>query len=642
MENGEAYFGQNFKINSEKTLDPLRREKSKLLVKNEQQEEGQSRPDTAVLEFDHMNIGQEVRDLLKQDGSEFGYGEINSTTNSIESFLSEANQRVTEAWNRSVIPALAERWSMIADVLESRGGVQADVIALFRDPKLLESKMRISQYGVMESLRGVLPDIWKELVVLSSERQLAAVVLARERWYGLSEEKRQEFARVMGLEQPKEVEVVLDCAAFLGKFIDHAYLKQIELADAPGGSSPTPLGGTSEGVRYLYDVPEESRDGIVKKNTFRDVFPHEFERFGISCQVLAKKIKRSVADNSLPQTYKELPDYLDFLAETYASAENDPEKIFKNYHDLVSRSRKLALESKCPMMLIPQACDSVAGDAGKIDVELRLGVRTLESLKLEEKLNQFRALADEYLKSAAHDLVGEWDVPPLLVNYQPFAFGPNNYFRTRGEAGDEQILAHTNAVEDVALVKAFPALQKVFVGIPSEKDFLAATLIDNTLHEFGHRLVPDTDEKVKERTGGNKIIEELKADSGDMKIVEMALMAGNPPVNAEHQLMAKLGDVCDYLQNKSSEPGTGGERYYFDGVAIITRLFDKGIVREVAGGKYEVTDHRAGVREVAALADEVLHLYRAGKPEDFTALAGVIKAQSEDKRVRDFVAKLKA
>jgi hypothetical protein len=137
------------------------------------------------------------------------------------------------------------------------------------------------------------------------------------------------------------------------------------------------------------------------------------------------------------------------------------------------------------------------------------------------------------------------------------------------------------------------------------------------------------------------IAEELKADCGDMKLVHMALGAGHPAVDARMQFVAKLGDVCDYLKNKSPDPDTSGERYYYDGVAIMYRLFERGIIVDTGEG-YTIVDPRNGIEEIAKLADEVLNMYRSGTPEKLKQFATDIKQQGEDPRIRKMIQKLKA
>jgi nicotinamidase-related amidase len=249
-------------------------------------------------------------------------------------------------------------------------------------------------------------------------------------------------------------------------------------------------------------------------------------------------------------------------------------------------------------------------------------------------------VAQELLSAQTPYLSKEQIVPPVITNYQPSAFGPNTYWTTRGERGSEKIVAHTNAVIDVAVATALPALQSAFNHPPDENRFKKATILDNTLHELGHTLAPNNDTLVRKRVGtsaDSKIAEELKADTGNMKILKLTLEKGlAKSVNGSDQLWAKLGDVCDYLKNKSSASGTSGERYYFAGLAMISRLIDNGVLIE-KDGKYSISDANAGIAALEKIHDELTEIYLKGNQDELHEYINKIRAKKDDPEILKFI-----
>jgi hypothetical protein len=478
--------------------------------------------------------------------------------------------------------------------------------------------------------------------------------------------KKIELAEKFGLFGADELEITIDLSGVAGKFIDHGYMKQIELAVEPGGQmhSPIDLNARSsaaqeeqrlrdsgdmdtkvdpkipKGLEYVYDIPSQRVEGDIDVHAFVDVFPFELGALQKSLERLSTKVRALVTVGKLPETYIKLPDYLQAMANTYASKETDPEVVYKQYENLLTMCREVAL-SGCPIMLLPQAAPNVAGDASKTDIEVRIGFRTKEVVEFEKTIAPFIEIATRIRQENAKFCKEVKPMPPLFANYQPVAFGPNVFWHTRGEEGEEQILAHNNEVETVAIIKALPEFRRMFPGeMCSDQEFLTASKVDNSVHELGHTLIHTKDSAVTGRVGKSPVIEELKADSGNLKLIHMALESG-AEVDVINQLRAKMGDICDYLKNKN--PGSAsGRKYFYGGATILRCLFDAGSVVEQEGG-YVLKNHTEGVAAVAALADEVLELYKTGsvdRVQDY--FEGTMKKSVEDPRVQQFIEKLKS
>ncbi len=625
MSEAKPRFGDDFKIDETNRLNPLH--------KNEKVPQ-------------YVQAGLEVRYLLAEAGKEDpSWKEMPPNIEKVEDFFDVAKATVTKNWNEKVQGVLVEKAQKWATELEAKADSKYDaMISVLRDPQALEEKMRIRQFGVLEPLRNVdgLEHAWAELLFMSSDRQLAEVTVARRWLKSVDAEKNPGLLEKWGLKSKVELELLIDSAALLGKFVDHAYVRQVEFADAPGGSKKTKL-AQEKGSRYLYDVYDDPKSDSVTVKSYAEVFPMEFDGLKTGFLTLASKAEEAVKNGILGQEYKKFGPYLRQMAYAYDLRTEKTDKAAKEWDQLGKSVKELA-DDGCPIMLVPQSDASVAGDAKKVDAEIRLGFISRESRELTEVVNHFRALADEVLKEQRPYMDTDHKVGPIIMNYQPFSFGPNLYWTTRGQAGKDKIVAHTNAVEEVAKTTALPALRRVFVEVPEEEIFRTASILDNALHEVGHGLAPTADDQIKARIGSSSeatAAEELKADVGNMKLVALTLEKGNPlNINIGAQFFGKLGDVCDYLKNKSSKVGTSGERYHTDGVAIIARLIEKKVIVP-EGDKFRITDAETGVRELAGLADEILDLYTKGTPEKLQDYINKVRAKKEDPAVAAFLTKLK-
>jgi hypothetical protein len=597
---------------------------------------------------DYIARGWEIRKLLQDSVRENGWPQMPSDMSSLEGLFAEARKQVVQVWNEKIFQKLKNSFDKWANALEEAGCDTAEV-SLLRNPEALNDKITIHQFGVLEgSMRRVIPDAWRELVLVASEKQLAELALARHWVQSLSEDEKQHMAEEFGFKNAFEIVLALDSAAFLGKYIDQAYVKQIELADSPDGSSETPLMKTDgdeamkRGVKYVYDSKTEEGESDVK--TYTEVFPFESKAIAKHLHTLADRTEMGLAANKLDKEYSGLPAYLHLMADAVQSEEKDPEKIYKVWQEVFISFRNLMNEG-CPIMLMPQKTASVAGDANKVDWEIRFNFRTAQAKELENTLQPYRALAGEINKSIEAYLDKQRDIPPVFVGEQFVASGPNTNWFTRGEADEFSIVAHSNAVLDVARIGALPSLQKIFGNeVIGQEDFEKATLVDNSLHELGHAVATKRDDAILRRVGGKnnaKIIEELKADSTALKLVLLRLQKDDQgAVDYRAQLYAKLGDVCDYLKNKSKDTGAG-KPYYNDGVAIISRLFDKQILVK-KGDYYHITDDLKAIEAVAEISDEIIELYTTGTPVKVEEYLNRITARGDQADVKDFIKQIKS
>lgn len=622
-------FGEQFSVRKENRLDVLRPNKEKPAYSSE---------------------SLSVRKLLQESAKEAGgWPEMPKHIQSIEDCIEGAKKIVTNEWASKVSVYLDARCAMWADTLQASDDFaenksKQDLERQLRNSTAIERQLSIHQFGSLEGLRQTLPEAWYELIMIAAERQMAALVLVRHWLKEQTPTEAKALAKKMGLQSPTELNLLLDSASLLGKYINQSYVKQMEMADAPGGSEETHLTAKNvRGSKRVYDIYTKEGSDEVAVKTYNEVFPFEWPRINQALLVLAKKVEVALEKKEVGEEYKQLPAYMRKMADTYSSTETDPEVLHQKWNELMADMRELAVAG-CPIMLIPQGDASVAGSANKVDTEIRLGFITKDSHKLRETMQPFRQSVEKMIEAQAPYMDKTYPVPPVITNYQ-IAFGPNLYWTTRGEEGLEKLVAHLNAVVDVAVAYGYPAIQKMFTNTMKIEDFEAASQMDNTLHELGHVPLYKEDKKIKERLGSSKevgVLEELKADTVNQKLAWEHVQAGNKEnLDLEAQFMAKMGDICFYLTQKSSNPDFGSAKYYYAGVAMLERLFEKGIIKK-AGEKYTVTNLQEGVHALADLGDESMRLYTHGSPKELKKYVQGFYDRAHTGEVGEFIARLKA
>jgi hypothetical protein len=250
----EINFGTNFQVKDDNRLDVLRKD--------------EKLPD-------YIEKSRQVRKLLQEAANEdTGWDQMPEEIGGIEDIFEKAKDLVTTKWNEKVSRYIEERCEVWTEQIKDNPKFAKEA-ELLSNPKILEEKLRIRQFGVLESIRKIIPDAWLELVLISSERQLAAVAVAKKWIKNIPEQRKDQIVEACDVKSVEELEIFADIGAIMGKYIDHAYVKQVELAVAPGGSDTTPLKGTSEGIKYLYDLPSEEEGKEVDIKPYSEVFPFE-------------------------------------------------------------------------------------------------------------------------------------------------------------------------------------------------------------------------------------------------------------------------------------------------------------------------------------------------------------------------------
>ncbi|MFA5075927.1 MAG: hypothetical protein WC480_00725 [Patescibacteria group bacterium] len=591
---------------------------------------------------EYIDLSWQIRDQLKSTVETQGWPECPKDVLKVEDLFEAARAEVAQRWLSTAAEVLgqqAAKWlAGIPDNEENK-----ELRKALASPGLLEENLRVQDLSNFENLREAIPEAWRSLVLASSERQLAAVVLMR-RWI---KELPEASLEKMGVGRA-EIQLMLDTAGMVGKFIDQAYIKQIELADAPGGSEETTL-GLRAGAKYMYDLQSNPASDAVNKKTYKDVFATEWPRLVKRLEVLADRTDELLTDGKVPETYAGLPAYLRQMTQVYNSDSVSPKQLEKMWSELEAGYIKLA-ETGCPIIIIPQGCAMVAGEADKVDVEMRLGFQTPETKELGQVLNELRPLAQEIVDANKAALKEPYQVPPIVLTNQPFAFGPDAHFMTEGESGTEAIVSHLNVTRETVIGRKLPLIKKTIAGAELDQNsFVNSSSKDTVLHELGHTVMAEEDSHVKRRRGVSDeaaVVEELKAETVGVALL-MRKLEQDKPADAdkiiEQQLLAKIAALEEYLLTNSGEKGSEGERYYYSAVAIIKELLDRQVLVP-AGDKYQVTDARAGMQAIAAMGMDVINrFYTNIKDDPATVRKGVkehivgIRKQAQDEAVAKFI-----
>ncbi len=604
----ETRFGENFNINSTNRLDVFRQESLPTYIK----------------------IGLEVRNQLRVC-LENGWPEKPTGVKSLEDLFSLAKKVVFEKWQENA-------QIIIEDFLTKNQPKNKDLSQL--DAAELNELINQQQLTSLGDIREANPEIWRSLIMITSEKQMATLALINH-W---AQEFSDQEAINMGLHGVDELKIFIKSAAILGKYIDQTYLKQIELADQPGGSSETHL-SDEVGASYLYDIHTKEKNKVDVK-TYSEVFPFEWPRICKRLEQLADNVENLIKQNRLPESYLGLPAYLRQMSETYGSSETNPQELNEKWRTLYQTVTELAQDG-CPIMFIPQATPMVAGDANKIDTELRFGFRTKEALSLEKELDLsgIKECAQEYSDLLRGGINKKTKIPEAMVNFQPFAFGPNLTFFTTAESTEKSIISHHNVLNEIAdneMVLAENLLQKKF----DREKFRKICISSTTTHELGHLILPIEEETTTKKLGSasyTNVLEELKGETTGLKIL-FDYYKKNKTVDLEANLVYEIGALADYLINYSINDKSEGERYHLTGVAIVNRLIEKNVLIKV-DDHYETGDPEKVFEVISELAEETISFYIDPKKsrKDAKDYLEKIRKSAHSPAIRDFIncAKLK-
>lgn len=588
---------------------------------------------------EYFKLSRELREYFKKSVEQQGWPEMpESGFNKVEDFFELSQARVKERFQ-----------NFTSDLLEKKLPEWLEQMPDDREHSLLrkylgnseefKKNFKIGELADFELIRGKLPDEWRSLVLLSSELQLSAITLQR---HWLRQMRDEDFKR-LGFSQ-EEMEIFLDLAGLQGKYFDQGYVKQIELADAPGGTGESSL-GQRVGADRLYDVYRSPDSDEVDLKTYGEVFPFEWEKIVDNFEMMSKKVAGLNKQGKLPKTYRQLPDFLHQVGQIHGSKETNLRKLNNQWQKLSQEAAELVREG-CPVTLFVQSNPDVAGEANKIDVELRFGITTPELQRKNEQFAPFVEAAQGIINENSDKLKKVNQVPVITSNYQPFAFGPNLWGMTRAEYTNALIASHVNSDVEAAVQGddcEYAYLKKVMPGSPvTAEQYKEGVVTVSMLHEIGHSIMTELDGKVVKRIGKGRsanILDELKAESMGMRLLYLA-MEKTPGLKekADQYFTNEFGTLLNYLSS-DQESDTSGTDYFYLGSYMIQRLMDKGVLTE-NGGQYQITDAIAGIKALAGLGEEILSKFYTNDestPQEVKKFHQELNLRSKDPRIQNIL-----
>ncbi len=528
---------------------------------------------------------------------------------SVRDLFSQAKDQVDILWREEV----GEDFFKLTDEWAQGEGISEDVKNTLHDHDRVQTIFELNYYGALEDLNKINPQAWRTLLALSSEREAFYINTVR-RWIreNLDNKGLAEKFGEIGM-NADEIRIMLDLSQINGKMFDLGYFRQAKGAENAG--DPVKAG---ELVKYdkptivspqrsdTYDRVYPRGDGKLLSDA--EVFTHEMKSIVFWFRTMAESIDEKLKTGVLPKDrdYNQLADRLRLLADAHELKGGNPEELAKKWEEVESNLVSL-LETRCPIFVY-HTREQGLGGTRLIDVELRVNYRTNESRELEKGFPNLIEHVKEL--NTKNGLI--LDFPLFIITNQPSAYGPNTWWRTRGQEMKGKLnVTHPEPCEAVARKSELPLLRVMFPDKNiDEGEYIRAAFEETMGHEFAHLVAPADIELIKARIGsGNadvKIVEELKAETVKMLLLDLDTIK-EPQL--ELIAFAKLGVCLDALKNKSSTKGSDGERYYYPALAIIDKLLEKNLLTRKDDGTYEIGDFKEIIKEVGSLGQDLLDNY---------------------------------
>ena len=596
----------------------------------------------------YISFGLEIRNELKAQVKKEGWPVLPEAKaiKGVEDIFESAKNEVNKTWEISAQALIQDKVNEWLKEINTEDSELSSAIDILKNPEELATSLKLNQLSSLESLRRACPEAWRSLNMASAERQMASITIL-EHWLRDDDNSQnlEEISSKIGL-KTEELKLFVDLAGILGKYIDQAFIKQMELADMPGGSEKTKL-GNRQGSEMVYDLYKEPGSSEIDVKTYKEIFPFEWTKIQKRLQNLAERTKVEVEENILPAEYQGFGEYLDKMATIYGSDNIDVKKLDREWKDFYKEGAELN-KTDCPIMLIPQGSTSITGEASKIDIEMRLGIKTQETKRQAQEFGVFSDIAQEMINEHKNSLENEGKVPEITCNYQPWAFGPNLNSVTVGESDESQILVHVGADKEIIKQREMPVLLETLANEKINLDeYLKAVINENTLHELSHSVLNSDDPKIHERIGTRfeaSILEELKAETVGIKILLAAKKKGilPPEINLREQLLAKIGTNLNYLKNNSSIKGEDGEEYHICGATIIGCLMEKGLLKK-NNGIYELGETEECLQEISSLSNQILPFYtnENSTPNDVKVYVNNLRKTAKNSELQELIKNLR-
>lgn len=521
-----------------------------------------------------------------------------NAVNSIEDLLLSAQKAVTQAWQAKVSPILNEFLQVWSENLEDTYVEESYFKQQLADHGFMEKQLEVRNFTDLEGIRDVNPTIWKILVNLSMMRQEEEMLLLEEWVERMPDENFTDF----GISK-NQLNIALSIANQVGPLINRAYLKQIDLGFTDGLPLQNP-GSEDDGASSVYEALL-GQEKIYRRITYREMFPETWPLIAAEYRRIAAQTLELCPENGV-----DFSNYLLRIAKFYDSEETDFAKL-KAYWEGIEILQKNLQKSGWPINLTAAGQAAVGRNFNKDDANLVIGLKTKETLMLENKFEQYVKTAQKILNShnpKNSQQINKADLYVLLAG-----MGSNPWWRNQGEA-DGQAICYTNSIEAISALGVSKTYQRLLSENMSETDrqeLLEIMVMSTTLHEIGHTLFKLDDQETANKVGYYnsyvETIEEIKADTTGIRIFwEKEKIKGVTP-KAKKYLQFIVGYCHEYIVSDSGSKETINA-YRKMAEVMLARMIKVGGVM-LKGEEYVILDTAKSFEAICELSKEILNKY---------------------------------
>ncbi len=459
-------------------------------------------------------------------------------------------------------------------------------------PEEIEDLMRSRSFDALQG--RVSPDAWRYWSMVGAEIQYAQMTVLR-KWIKEDQDCKAKV-QTFGVD-PDHLIFILQLGGVFGKRIDQAFFKQLQLHDTAKEARTE----ATDSSKFGYEIDNEVLP-------FSKIFSSEFQ---------AMDIKKIDIPQDIKTQYPIFARYIEKLSEAFRSEEVDQNMAQKMW-DNVFRLSAEAYQAGCPIFVTPYA---VPGETGKVEIELRIGIREPQYDKAKERIERMhqsvQSIFDNYKKDDG--TITRPTIAPTLLPSSLLGFGVSNSWYLDAENNSQRVILHPNVVDRIGIDDA----TENYFEIPDFdlRKFQDAALVEVASHEDGHGVYSWEDPEVVKRIGLNKnpvdawSLEETKADLMGAK----AILSDWDQMTEEqqtYQVAAKIGLITFLITQKKEE---GGGRYFNTAAVLLDTLHSAGAISLQENGKISVSDAKKFFEALAERGEEIVKKYYQNPAGENTA-----------------------
>ncbi|MBP7700482.1 hypothetical protein KA111_00285 [Candidatus Woesebacteria bacterium] len=538
--------------------------------------------------------------------------------NSPESIIELASTRVTEIWNQEISEIFYELVGIWEKSIDD-GDANSHIKKILKNPKYLESLVKIRYFSEFTDVRYSSPEILETLVNISILRQQWEMFLL-ENWIEQIPDNKFENWGIeknqflLSLQLTNEIGPLVSKGFLmqLTNSYDHLLPNKIKFPQSEGNNTSwtyevIKFPQVSQDNHQTNDILEESR--LSLKQAFPQVVPLIIEKY------------RIIAEKTLllyPEKGKRFAEFLLAVANAYDSSETDFNNITKIWED-VEKFQAEIVKSEWPIDLIVIGEIYITGPLKKADFNLDVGLSTKESKRIQSENIKYSKIAKKI--SSKYEPNQNGKLKYVTTDILLAGMGPNLLWRNQGVA-DKIIFTYSNSIEDVSRETVFPFHKGLFqpdnIDYKTDDEMIELSTISTAVHELGHTILSMNKALYTKRVGyyqkHSEMIEEIKADTNGIRIFWEDEKTKPNFGRAKKMLEFVVSYYASYVAssgsdyNESTDEDADFNTYREMAGIVICALIDSGALK-ITGEKFEIVDVEAGFNAIVEISDKVLKEY---------------------------------